>query len=248
MTTTRDPRIAALVDDVMATAPPPPPFPSPTDERPRRTHRPLIAITITAIVAAGALALVLSLKDTATGPSIVSPAGETTTTPSTTEVPTTSISPLQLAQLGIEVSPNTVKGFLAATFPDSFGGLYATIPDGSAYTIIVVGDPAPIQNAMAERLSDPSLPGPRPVVSYQQGSVTLRDLQNAVGAVSAGEPYNGTTGIVGVGVDERGNGLSIMYVGPTDGVAEALSAKYGVPVTSIMQVSGPGRLAVAAPR
>jgi hypothetical protein len=197
------------------------------------------------VVAGFAMAAPESRDEAATTPSIAS---EPATTPDATPaVPSDKNPPIDpnaqaLALTGIQVSGNTVEPFLASSFPDSFGGLYATKPDGSAYTIIVVGDPGPIQAAVAQRFTAPGLVGPLPVVTYQLGSVTLTQMQAAVGAIMDAAPKDGT-GIVVAGVDPMRAGLVIQTVGPTDGLAEKLQAIYGVPIASVTHADHAGELA-----
>ena len=89
MTATRDPKVAALVDEVMSMAPAPPRFPD-SLHGPARRRRQLIVFAIVAVaVSIGAVIVVSPWSRSTHKPSIVSPAGNDTSPSSEPPVTTT---------------------------------------------------------------------------------------------------------------------------------------------------------------
>jgi hypothetical protein len=100
MTTSRDPKVAALVDEVMSMAPAPPHFPD-SLHKPASRRRHLIGFAVVAVaVSIGALIVVAPWSRTTHKPSIVSPARRDTS-PST-EPPVTTTLPLLTADQAMQ--------------------------------------------------------------------------------------------------------------------------------------------------
>jgi hypothetical protein len=153
------------------------------------------------------------------------------------EGPQPSADQLALARTGARISPNAIKGRLAAEFPEAFGGLYPDVPDGSAYTVLIVGDDTEIERTVREALASPENVGPLPVVTFKRVTYSLATLADVAHRIVVDNAAETAGTIVSAGVSELQNGVVVETTDPKLR-AESLASRYAVPIVELIVVGG----------